>query len=111
MHAFDILAANEDSLGLAVSGGSDSTALLILAADWGRERGKRIEVATVDHGLRPEAAEEAASDLFMTILSRPPTAAELELAQQQLAGAGGTDAGLRELAWALLLSTEFSLNH
>lgn len=59
MRAFDILAANEDSLGLAVSGGSDSTALLVLAADWARERGKRIEVATVDHGLRPEAAEEA----------------------------------------------------
>jgi len=60
MHAFDILAANEDSLGLAVSGGSDSTALLVLAAEWARGRGKRIEVATVDHGLRPEAAEEAA---------------------------------------------------
>lgn len=57
------------------------------------------------------SAEEAASDLFMTILARHPTASELDLAQQQLANAGGTDAALRELAWALLLSTEFSLNH
>jgi tRNA(Ile)-lysidine synthase len=59
MQAFDILAANEEAFGLAVSGGSDSTALLALAADWARARGKRIAVATVDHGLRPEAAEEA----------------------------------------------------
>ena len=42
-------------LGLAVSGGPDSLALLLLAdaAIQGR-----IAVATVDHGLRPEAAEE-----------------------------------------------------
>ena len=61
MRAFDILANREGGggLGLAVSGGSDSTALLVLAADWARGNGARIEVATVDHGLRPEAAEEA----------------------------------------------------
>lgn len=57
--AFDILAGNEDALGLAVSGGSDSLALLMLAAGWARARGKRIAAATVDHGLRPEAADEA----------------------------------------------------
>ncbi len=57
--AFDILAGSEAGLGLAVSGGSDSTALLVLGADWACSHGKRIEVATVDHGLRPEAAEEA----------------------------------------------------
>lgn len=44
-------------LGLAVSGGPDSLALLLLAhaAFVGR-----VEAATVDHGLRPEAAAEAA---------------------------------------------------
>jgi tRNA(Ile)-lysidine synthase len=60
IQAFDILASKEQALGLAVSGGSDSTALLVLAADWAREHNKRVQVATVDHGLRPEAAEEAA---------------------------------------------------
>lgn len=44
-------------IGVAVSGGSDSLALLHLLNDWGRAK---IVAATVDHGLRKEAAEEAA---------------------------------------------------
>ncbi len=34
-------------------------ALMLLAARWSLRETKRIAVATVDHGLRPEAAEEA----------------------------------------------------
>jgi tRNA(Ile)-lysidine synthase len=45
---------------IAVSGGPDSTALLLMAAEWAKRRGRtRIEAATVDHGLRPESADEA----------------------------------------------------
>ncbi|MEH6834727.1 tRNA lysidine(34) synthetase TilS [Falsihalocynthiibacter arcticus] len=47
------------TLGLAVSGGSDSRALLELAADWARETNSELLVATVDHGLRKEARNEA----------------------------------------------------
>lgn len=46
-------------LGVAVSGGSDSLALLILMNDWRRAGGPDLFVVTVNHGLRPEAADEA----------------------------------------------------
>ncbi|PWB83256.1 MAG: tRNA lysidine(34) synthetase TilS [Methylocystaceae bacterium] len=43
---------------LAVSGGPDSVALMLLAARWSMRARREIAVATVDHGLRPESAEE-----------------------------------------------------
>ena len=48
------------SLGVAVSGGSDSLALLVLLHDWMQAGGPDLQVVTVDHGLRHEAADEAA---------------------------------------------------
>lgn len=47
---------------LAVSGGPDSTALLLLAHRWRKERraGPAIVAATVDHRLRPDSKKEAA---------------------------------------------------
>ncbi len=46
---------------VAASGGPDSTALLAMAAEWAARRGTRIAATTVDHGLRPESAAEAAA--------------------------------------------------
>jgi tRNA(Ile)-lysidine synthase len=51
------LASDAGRLGIAVSGGADSLALLLLAA---AAFPGRCAVATVDHGLRAEAADEAA---------------------------------------------------
>ncbi len=50
-----------DHVALAVSGGSDSLALMLLAARWARQAPKapRLSVLSVDHGLRPQAAAEA----------------------------------------------------
>jgi tRNA(Ile)-lysidine synthase len=49
------------ALVLAVSGGPDSTALLLLAAKWRakRKHGPKLLALTVDHGLRKEAPVEA----------------------------------------------------
>lgn len=44
---------------IAVSGGADSTALLVGTALVRARLGLAVEVATLDHGLRPEAGEEA----------------------------------------------------
>ena len=46
---------------LGVSGGADSTALMFLFARWARRHPRFADshVATVDHGLRPEAVAEA----------------------------------------------------
>ncbi|WP_370676748.1 tRNA lysidine(34) synthetase TilS [Pleomorphomonas sp. PLEO] len=48
-------------VGIAVSGGPDSTALLVLFDLWQRESpaAPNVCVLTVDHGLRPEASQEA----------------------------------------------------
>lgn len=54
--AVRLLAPDFDRLGLAISGGPDSLALLLLARAAFPDR---IAAATVDHGLRPESAGEA----------------------------------------------------
>lgn len=60
-------------------------------------------------GGRPPV--DIASDLFLTILSRRPTAEELRQAKTYLKRSGSAAGGLGELAWVLLMTSEFSLNH
>ncbi|MGH7156157.1 MAG: tRNA lysidine(34) synthetase TilS, partial [Acetobacteraceae bacterium] len=76
-------------LAAAVSGGSDSLALALLADAWVRERAGSLLALIVDHGLRPEAEREvretvarlagkgiAARILSVNGLSRGPALAE-----------------------------------
>ena len=55
-------AAGSGAVGLAVSGGADSLALMLLAHEWANSdpSAPRLVVYTVDHGLRPEAEAETA---------------------------------------------------
>ena len=55
--ALDRLAGDMGALGVALSGGGDSMALLHLAQDWAA--GRRLMAATVDHGLREGSGPEA----------------------------------------------------
>ena len=90
------------SAALAVSGGPDSMALMYLASRWltlKRREPASIAVLTVDHGLRPEAAEEAAF-----VATR---AAGLGFAHAALAWAGqkpktGIQAAAREARYGLM---------
>lgn len=52
----DQLVGRGSTLGIAVSGGPDSLALLLLAAE---ARPLQVEAATIDHALRPESRAEA----------------------------------------------------
>lgn len=87
--------AGEPALALAVSGGADSLALMLLAQRWAAGRGAapRLVVYSVDHGLRPEAAAEVAMVL--------QAAAALGLPARGFAWAGRKpESGVQEAARA-----------
>ena len=59
--AFDRLCHDaRGPVGIAISGGSDSLALLFIAHEWARSRGRKLAALTFDHRLRTAAAGEAA---------------------------------------------------
>lgn len=51
-----LASASDAPLAIALSGGGDSRALALIAADWAAARGRRLVVLTVDHGLNPDSA-------------------------------------------------------
>lgn len=54
-----LLTAKPAAIAVAVSGGADSMALVLLAAQWAKMRGVKLTALTVDHRLRPESESEA----------------------------------------------------
>ena len=46
-----------EPVALALSGGGDSLALLDLAAEWAKARGRRLLALTIDHNLNPDSAD------------------------------------------------------
>lgn len=86
-------------LGVAVSGGSDSLALLHLLDDWRRAGGPDLSVATVDHGLRPEAGREAE---FVAAIAAGLGLKHRVLRWQGWDGHGNLAAAARRARYALL---------
>ena len=58
-----------------------------------------------------EKNDEAVAELYLTILSRFPTQEELEVVQTYGQSGSGRGRALRDLAWALINSPEFSFRH
>lgn len=102
---------------LADDGDPDPTAYrrgiphLLRLMNSGQFAGRNLD-ALADRLATPgRAPEDVASDLFLTILSRRPTAAEQGRFKATLQGAGSVTGACRELAWVLMMTSEFSLNH
>ena len=108
----DALIAPNERIGIAVSGGPDSMALLLLAA---AARPGLVEAATVDHALRPESAAEARmvegvcdslavphKTLTVAWDEKPETALQerARVARYTLLAEWGREKGLRALATA-----------
>lgn len=66
-----------------------------------------VERLTTELGRSPE---DVVSGLFLTILSRPPRPEEQARFRSHLRAAASARDAYRELAWALIMTSEFSLN-
>ena len=90
---------------VAVSGGSDSIALLLLASSWAKSVDATLQVVTIDHGLRPEAAAEAA---FVSGVSEGLGLPHLTLAWDGIKPESGISQAARHARYELL--EEFALD-
>ena len=99
------------------SGDPDPTAYrrgiphLLRQMNSGQFTGRNLDALVGRLAAPGRSVEEVASDLFLTILSRRPTPDELARFNSYLQGADSAQDAWRELAWVLVMTSEFSLNH
>ena len=93
----DVLVPPDSRIGIAVSGGPDSLALLLLA---NAARPGRIEAVTVDHGLRRESAAEAA--MVAGLCGKLGVPHQILLADWPEAPAANVQAAARAMRYRLL---------
>ncbi len=114
-HALDQIRRRGDALGngrvlVACSGGGDSTALLVFLWAVRKSLGLELVVAHADHGLRPEAQEDATFvQEFSRRLDLDLVEARLDVkAHAALAGIG-VETAARELRWEWLKAEATSI--
>jgi hypothetical protein len=74
--------------------------------------GRNITELVSQAALPGRAPDDVVRELFLAILSRYPTSEDGEIAHGYLSDADeSTETACAEVAWALLMSSEFSLNH
>jgi hypothetical protein len=77
----------------------------------GQFAGRNLAALAARWAAPGRSPDDIAGDLFLAILSRRPTADEQRLVRDHLAASHSAEAACRELAWALMMTSEFSLNH
>jgi hypothetical protein len=77
----------------------------------GQFAGRSLDALVGRSATPGRSPEDIAADLFLTILSRRPTLDELEQFKSYLRDAVSAHDACRELAWVLMMTSEFSLNH
>nr|WP_237072607.1 tRNA lysidine(34) synthetase TilS [Pseudaestuariivita rosea] len=87
------------SIAIAVSGGGDSMALLHLTRNWARAKSCKTHAVTIDHGLRPEAKDEAD---FVAKTCRNLSVPHSILSWKQHPGTGNLQAQAREARYDLI---------
>jgi len=95
----------EHTVIVAVSGGSDSIAMLLLSYAWAGHVGANLQVVTVDHGLRPEAAAEAA---FVSGVCESLNLSHITIAWEGLKPESGISSAARNARYQLM--EEFALD-
>ena len=88
---------------VAVSGGPDSTALLLALTELQSDLGLRIHVAHLDHGLRPDSADDGAfvRELAQT-MGHPCTVERADVAGYRREHRLSPEAAAREVRYAFL---------
>ena len=77
----------------------------------GQFAGRNVAALAARSATPGRSPDEVAGDLVLAVLSRRPTADEQRLFRDHAARAGSVEAAARELAWALMMTSEFSVNH
>lgn len=97
----DALVCDSSPLTIALSGGSDSLFLTVLANKWARLRERKIVAVTVDHSLRPESADEALS--IHKLMEKLGIAHQIKVWKHETVPNHGLENLAREARYRLLL--------